>query len=149
MNRINFDKPFGLIFEESPEFQPLQIDSKYDEDWDMNVVLDENGIKIPCVEYGLTLGTKTETRVSGEVSDDDDQMSYLGTKTRTFENQEDSDSDEGNLSSFLGTKTSTAIEKEKPDTDDYYSSFCCGTKTSTKTYGEDCDADEENEDYIK
>lgn len=144
MNSVNPYQPFGMIFEEAPTHEPLDFSVSYNEELDMNIVIDNQGMIIPCVEYRNTLGTKTQTSLQKEESDEDEQVMSLGTKTFTKIDAEESDDDESNFYYCLGTKTTTEVEKEETDNDESNFSQLCyaGTKTATKTFGEDCDSDE-------
>ncbi len=116
--------PFGLLFEEPIVPSKEIVIPIYDEVEDISVVVDEDGVKRPFVEWSGNLGTKTLTHVESESTDDDEDLSR----------------------SFLGTKTLTAVEAEQTDEDDDIETIVnysmLGTKTATKSAGEESDDDD-------
>ncbi|MGD0857294.1 MAG: hypothetical protein ABSA18_16095 [Dehalococcoidia bacterium] len=136
--------PFGLRYEEHPVANDF-VSSIYDEDEDISVVIDENGQKIPSVEYRGNLGTKTLTRLQNESTDEDPGTSKLGgTRTITAVQSESTDFDDGQYSLALSTKTTTFVQAEQSDEDpgiDVVSRPPLTTRTATKVAREDTDQD--------
>jgi len=136
--------PFGLRFAEYPAAINFII-PVYDEDEDISVVVDENGKRIPSVEYYGNAGTKTVTEVQSESTDDDQEsMNMVLTKTATAVNEESSDSDEDQFSLFLSTKTYTFVQSEQTDEDpglDTAPKPPLSTNTATKVVNEETDND--------
>jgi hypothetical protein len=138
--------PFGLLFEE-PTNPVLEVVSPlYDETEDITVILDDQGNKIPYVEWYGLVGTKTTTRIAAEGADDDDDgPQTLGTRTLTEVKKEGSSDFDDMSYLFMGTKTSTSVSSEQADEDrddDVRSSPKLYTMTATKTAGEGTDNDE-------
>jgi hypothetical protein len=136
--------PFGLRFEEHPNVKDFII-PLYDEDEDISVVIDENGRKIPSVEYYGNLGTRTATKVQNEGTDEDPGSSNMGgTRTLTEVKDESSDSDEDRFSLILGTRTETFVQSEQSDEDpgiDVEPRPPLTTRTATSVAREDTDKD--------
>jgi len=142
MNRTSF-LPFGLRFEEHPlsgDFDP----PIYDEDEDISICIDEKGQKVPSVEHYWGLGTRTETKVANEGTDEDSRFSALrGTRTLTEIQNETSDSDDSFLLS-LATTTATFVSSEQTDEDpgiDTDPRPPLTTRTATSVAKEDTDTD--------
>jgi hypothetical protein len=115
--------PLGLLFKEPVAPISEIVVPVYDEVEGISVIVDENGNKKPYVEWAPNLGTKTETRVAAEGTDEDE-----------------------NTPGFLGTKTVTAVKAEQTDDDDYLDlplekGSMIRTKTVTKLLREESDDD--------
>jgi len=138
--------PFGLQFAEHPIAKnfivPVPV---YDENEDISVVVDENGQRIPSVEYHGKVGTKTVTAVQSEDTDDDQEsLKMVGTETVTKVKEEASDSDDDHFSLILGTKTETYVQSEQSDEDpgiDTRPKPPITTGTATKVAKEETDDD--------
>ncbi|SRR6266498_479562 len=133
--------PFGLLFEERPVVSNL-IMPIYDEDEDISIVVDENGHKIPSVEYRTGIGTKTATSTIEDTDDDEDALMVNGTRTVTETQAESADSDENVFLAMLATKTETFVQSEDSDKDPTFElRQPYTTGTATKTSNEDSDTD--------
>ena len=136
--------PFGLQFIERPTANNFIV-PVYDEDEDISVVIDENGRRIPSVEYFGNAGTKTFTKVQDEGTDDDQEsLKAVGTKTFTEVHEESSDSDEDYFSFTLSTKTETFVLSEQTDEDpgvDSTPKQPIITGTATSVFREETDSD--------
>lgn len=109
--------PFGLRYEERPYAKDFTLPT-YDEDEDISVYIDANGQKTPSVECYGSLGTKTETKVVSEGTDEDPSFLKMGgTRTLTEVQNESADSDDTFLSA-LTTRTGTFVEDEQSDSDE-------------------------------
>lgn len=143
MNRTTF-LPFGLRFEEHPVAKEFTFPI-YDEDEDISVYIDEKGKKTPSVEYYGNLGTRTETRVQNEGTDEDPSLLKMsGTRTLTKIRDESSDSDDDSFSLFMGTKTETFVQAEQSDEDPGINTETrppLTTSTATSVAMEDTDTD--------
>lgn len=138
--------PFGLQFAEQPVTNNIAVPiSIYDEDEDISVVIDENGQRIPSVEYCGKVGTKTFTNVKAEETDEDqDSPGMVGTKTGTAVKEEEVDSDDDHFLFILGTKTETYVKSEQSDEDpgiDTGPKSPLSTGTATKVAEEITDKD--------
>lgn len=135
--------PFGLQFEEYPvpvEFTP----PIYDEDEELSFYIDENGRKVPAVEWRGNVGTKTFTHVEAENTDEDrDLINRASTGTATKIQEESSDSD-SSVFLALSTQTETFVQSEQTDNDSSAESrqyLAASTKTSTAFQDESNDED--------
>ena len=132
---------FGLQFAEYPTANNFTT-PLYDEDEDISVIINENGQKIPSVEYRRDVGTKTFTEVQEENTDDDqDTLQMVGTKTGSAVQEESSDSDEDHFTLALSTKTETFVQAEQTDEDPGIDTPPLTTGTATKVAREETDND--------
>jgi hypothetical protein len=136
--------PFGFRYEEKPVANEVDC-SIYDEAEDISVVIDDNGQKIPSVEYRGSLGTRTLTKVQNESTDEDpDTPAGGGTRTITAVRSESTDFDDDRYLLALSTKTETFVQKEQSDQDpgiDVVTRPPLTTRTATKVAREDTDQD--------
>lgn len=136
--------PFGLHFAEHPT-PTKYIASIYDEVEGISMVVDENGQKIPLVEYYGIMATKTFTKVQAEDTDEDQEaLATVSTKTYTEVKEESSDSDDDHPSLILSTKTETFVQSEQTDDDpgiDTGPKPPLSTGTATKVAWEETDKD--------
>lgn len=143
MNRTT-SLPFGLRFEEYPVAKEFTFPI-YDEDEDISVYIDEKGKKIPSVEYCGNLGTRTETKVQNEGTDEDPSLLNMSeTRTLTEIHNELSDSDDESFSFSMGTITGTFVQAEQSDEDpgiDTEHRPPLTTSTVTSVAREDTDTD--------
>jgi hypothetical protein len=154
MNNDPENHPFGVLFVEYIISDNTYCEPEYDEIEDLNIIIGENGEKIPYVEIAAIAGTKSETRVQKEAPDADPDTynnnvtsQTLGTRTFTEVEKETSDADDIPIAS-LGTKTETFVKAEQPDTDPsmrFEGYYFQGTKTFTKEDFESTDSDDDLE----
>ncbi len=142
----NDHMPFGLIFEEPLHNLPIKILPVYDDIEDISVFIDEQGNKMPYVEYCGSLCTRTETRIVGETSDSDEEPEGLREcNCYNMQGKIQLNSKLLHINSAIGTKTTTAVEMEQTDedVDRNYIFPLLNTQTATKTFGEGSDDDDE------
>jgi hypothetical protein len=149
--------PFGLLFEEAAPLPQDMIVPTYDEDTDLSYIKDPQGRRVPYVEFGRAIGTRTETKVWRETTDtdpEDDRTSLSATGTTTLTEvrieSTDTDPEDDNARFFgsLGTETITLVQAEPTDTDpedDHVyrpiQRYLVGTDTITRVEGEPTDQD--------